>query len=1038
MCRTLTAILVIAAALLFRATPASAQDSAHVVVVATTDVHGRATNWDYVLDREAPWGLSRVATVVDSLRRQYPGRVVVVDAGDLIQGDPFATYFATVQPTDPNPVVDALNGVGYDAWTPGNHEFNFGSAVLERALGGAGFPTISGNIYRLPSDTFAFPTSAILVRDGVRVGITGFTTPGVMIWDRENVAGKVRVKTISPEATRELRDLAARSDLKIVLIHSGMDGPASYDTLRVGDENVAAQLARLPVKPDLVVVGHSHRRLRDSVIAGVHFVQPDPWAQAVSVAHVSLARAGTRFRVTGIRAELVPLANVPPAPAVERRLARWRDAVRSWVAVPLAAVQGDWSARLGRVEDVPLIDFINDVQRKTAGAQLSSTAAFDVAVTFGPGQVRMRDVAGIYPYENTLKAVRIDGARLKAYLEQSSSYFRTWRPGAPIINDSVPGYNFDIVSGVTYAIDLTKPVGSRIVQLDYQGRLVQSTDTFTLALNNYRQGGGGGFRMLAGLPVVYDRGQNIRDLLVDAVRRADTLRASQYADRSWSIIPQEAAAAVRAVFAAPAAVRRDTFMLRILATNDLHGALEPRTTSWSSGQRVGGVAALKGLMDSLASDCRCSTLRLDAGDVFQGTTLSNWFFGRSMVEAMNAIGYDAAAVGNHEYDWGIDTLRARSRESRYTWLSANTGSREGSAAVDWSRGWTVVQKGGRKVGLIGLTTTGTPTQTRPTNVETLSFTDAAEAVRRAIPFVRQQGAELVVVVAHAGGFCDPACDGEIFQLARKLDSTQVDLIVSGHTHSELNTRVNGIPIVQARSHGTNLAVIDWVRRADGRDSLAPRILAVKTDSVRADSGLVRLVKGYAEQVTRLASREIARLKFPLPRKDGDYALGHLVADAFRVAARADVGIMNNGGIRAALPQGPVNYGHVYEVQPLDNQVVKLTLPGSALLEALELVVDGNQPDANVSGVEIAYDPERAAGKRIRRARLVTGREIQKNGTYTLAVPDFLALGGSGFAMLKNLPVEATGTKDVDALVNYLRRLPSPVEIAETPRIKIEK
>src|SRR5207253_1858714 len=122
----------------------AAQDSVHVVVVATTDVHGRATHWDYVLDREAPWGVDRVATVVDSLRRQYSGRVVLLDAGDLIQGDPFAVYFATVHPVDPNPIVDALNAVGYDAWTPGNHDFNFGTAVLARATSAAAFPTISG------------------------------------------------------------------------------------------------------------------------------------------------------------------------------------------------------------------------------------------------------------------------------------------------------------------------------------------------------------------------------------------------------------------------------------------------------------------------------------------------------------------------------------------------------------------------------------------------------------------------------------------------------------------------------------------------------------------------------------------------------------------------------------------------------------------------------------------------------------------------------------------------------------------------------
>ena len=293
-------------------------------------------------------------------------------------------------------------------------------------------------------------------------------------------------------------------------------------------------------------------------------------------------------------------------------------------------------------------------------------------------------------------------------------------------------------------------------------------------------------------------------------------------------------------------------------------------------------------------------------------------------------------------------------------------------------------------------------------------------------------------MAHSGGFCNPACTGEIFNVARKLDSGSVDLIVSGHTHSEINTSVNGIRIVQARSHGTNLAVVDWVRRADGRNELQPRILTVWTDSIRPDTVLARAMERHAVRVRQIAARPVAQLKFPLPKKTGDYPLGHLIADAVRVAARSDVGLMNNGGIRASLPQGPVTYGQVYQVQPFDHQIVKLTVTGDSLLQALELVVRGAQPDANVSGVEIWYDPGREPGKRIRRARLLDGREIEKGKSYTLAVPDFLAVGGSGFSMLKASPLERTSQSDIEALINYLRRLPAPVDIPDAPRFHAEQ
>jgi 2',3'-cyclic-nucleotide 2'-phosphodiesterase/3'-nucleotidase len=532
-------------------------DTAHVVIVATTDVHGRVMHWDYENDREAPFGLTRAATALDSLRRLYPGRVVLVDVGDLLQGNPFAAHVATVSRLDPNPVIDALNILQYDAATPGNHDFDFGLDVFGRAVEAAAFRYVSANVYRLPRDTFALQPSVTLRRGDVSVGITGFTTPGVMVWDRAQLADRIRVRRILPEARGALEALRG-TDLSVVLIHSGLSGPSSYDTTGVGAEDVAAELARLPAKPDLVVVGHSHRQIRDTVIAGVHFVQPLPWARSLAVVHVWLMRqrggpggaAGRRYGVWRIRGDQVSLANVPPDPGLTRSLQVVHEQVRAWASVPIAQTDDTWSARYGRVEDTPAIDLVNEVQRRTAGTQLSATAAFNPQAGFGPGPVRLREVAALYPYENILKAVRIDGATLVRYLEQSARYFRPYAATGAAINDSIPGFNYDIVSGVSYSIDLTRPVGQRITQLTYQGRLVQPADTFTMALNNYRQGGGGGFEMLKNLAVVYDRGESIRDLLIEEVRRAGTLRVTDWFTDSWRIIPPEARERIRGSAAA--------------------------------------------------------------------------------------------------------------------------------------------------------------------------------------------------------------------------------------------------------------------------------------------------------------------------------------------------------------------------------------------------------------------------------------------------------------------------------------------------------
>jgi len=257
------------------------------------------------------------------------------------------------------------------------------------------------------------------------------------------------------------------------------------------------------------------------------------------------------YRVVRIEGEEIPLAAVRPHPVVSRRLERAHQTVRIWVATPLAAIDSVWSGQYARAGDTPLIDFVNEVQRRTAGADLSATAAFDTRARFGPGEVHMRAVAALYPYENTLKAVRIDGQVLKQYLEQSASYFGQLGEPGGLIRDSIPGYDFDILSGVDYIIDLSRPAGARVLQLARDGRLVQPGDSFTLAINDYRQQGGGGYPMLRNLPVVYEGEQDIRDLLTEWVRESDTLRTRDYFVPSWRVAPAEADSMLRAYFGPP-------------------------------------------------------------------------------------------------------------------------------------------------------------------------------------------------------------------------------------------------------------------------------------------------------------------------------------------------------------------------------------------------------------------------------------------------------------------------------------------------------
>jgi len=1014
--------------------PSGAVDSAHVLIVATTDVHARALGWDYVRDQAAPGGLSRAATILESLRAQYPNQVVAVDAGDEIQGNPFGAYFGR-SGTRPNPVVDAFNALALDAATPGNHEFNFGVDVLRAAAADASYPFVSANIWR--GDSLLFPAMTVVQRGGVRIGITGLTTPGVMVWDARAVrAGNVRVRPIAGSAATALARLdQANVDVRVVLIHSGLGEPSSYDTAGVGPENDAAVLAATAHHPDLVVVGHTHKEMRDSVIGGVHFVQPKYWAQSLSVVHIWLARAAGdsvhrvppgKWRITGIRADLVPLATVPELPRFTKRLELAHERARAWAGEPLGTAGPGFGARLGRAQDTPLIDFINAVMRRRAGTDLAATADFDLDAGLPDGAVRLRDIAGIYPYENTLIGLKITGLQLKQYLEHSATYYRTYRPGAPIVRDDVPGYNFDVVGGATYQIDLTRPEGDRVLGLAVRGRAVVPQDSFTIALNSYRAAGGGGYAMLKGARVVYDQNESIRDLLADEVRRVGNVSSQAYFTPGWEILPPAGAAVVAAFTPTgrPAASEPDSTLLRVLSINDFHGALLGRTWEWSHDRPVGGAAVLRTWLDSLAAECGCTSVRLDAGDEMQGTPISNFTFGRTSIAALNGLGIDAAAVGNHEFDWSVDTLRARMGEAHYQFVAANITDSAGAIPA-WVEPWTVISRDRVKVAVIGVASPSTGTTTDPHNVRGLVFGDPAAAVRRVLPQVRGS-ADFVVVLAHAGAVCDSGgCHGEVVDLAQGLDSGSVDLIVGGDTHRIVHTVMHGIPVVEAGSSGSGIGVADFVRRGARRE-VRLRVETPFADQVTPNAALAAAVEKSRRRVDSLTNRTVATLQVALVRDGDEYGLGRLVADAYRNMGKADVGLINNGGIRADLPGGPVSYGALFQVSPFQNRLVRVSLSGLDLRGVLEHALAGGAPAAHVAGIEVWFDPRKPVNQRITKLRLLNGRDVEAARTYTIAVPDFLADGGSGYDLLKGRPRVDAGWVDLEAVIAYLNVIRSPV------------
>lgn len=1006
-----------------------------LLLLGTTDVHGWLVPYDYYAGHATANGLAALRPVIDSIRAANPGRTFLFDSGDLLQGNALAYVAARVDTLGPNAIIRAMNLVGYDASAIGNHEFNYGLPYLDHAVSQAAFPFLSANIFEDGDTTHAYAPSTLIpyvagVGDTLLIGVTAATPPGVQIWDHDNVAGRLSFADVVKSVRPVVQSLRARgADLIVVLSHGGLAG-SSYTGFP--PENASAALAREVPGIDVIFMGHTHREVPDTSINGVLLLQARNYARSLAVATVRLQRqAPGVWHAISAHGQLLP--PVAPDTALLDSL-RW---VHERTLVYMRSVVGRSSARMdaaeARVRDTPIIDFINEVERRATGADLASTAAFNLRAVLPAGSVTVADLAGLYPYDNTLKVVRINGAQLRAYLEKSAEYYRTWTGRGPVVGD-VPGYNFDVVSGVDYTIDLRQPAGKRITTLTYRGAPVRPDQSFTLALNNYRQGGGGGYSMLAGVPVVQDRQQEIRQLLIDEVQAKGEIRPEDYFQENWRLLPEAAAQeALREMAPAreehtPAAAPRNR--LRVLSTNDFHGQLLPERYRWAQDSAVGGAATLAAYFRAERQGFDGPTLLVDAGDVMQGTPISGLTKGRSTIAVYNAMGYAAAALGNHEFDWTVPVLEERVADASFPWLSANLFVAGTDTAPSWDRDTAMVDVDGVPVGIVGVTTETTPEETSPSNVRGLEFRSLSAAIDRWVPILRERGADFVVVLAHAGATCDSTglqCFGDLVDAARAVHN-RPDLIVGGHTHQYMRTRVNGIPLVEASSRGQRYAVVDLEKTADDRVHAWIRGVPVAYDDrIAPDSAVAALVQTFADSVAPLVNRVVATFANDLDRGPGDYALGRLIADAQRRATDAQVAIMNNGGIRTGLRAGPVTWGQLQTLQPFENGLVRLQLTGARLRAAVEHGLASGRPDIQISGIEAWYDPGRPAGSRVVTLQLEDGRPVRDDGLYTVTVNSFLAEGGSGFEMFKDALVrQDTGLDDLEALVRYLEHQPQPV------------
>lgn len=1098
-------------------------------ILGTTDIHTHLYNYDYYKDAETlEFGLAKTATLIKQARKEPLGKnSLLFDNGDLIQGNPLGDYKAKVDKLEDgelHPVFKAMKLLDYDGATVGNHEFNYGLDYLDEVLDDAPMPYVNANVFKYDGDDnpdndenyfkpYRVFNKKVTDESGktqvIKIGVIGAVTPQIVQWDKANLDGKIITKDIVKSVEAQIPKMKEEgADIIIALAHSGIGDEKVVEM----EENAAYDLTKVE-GIDAIISGHNHLNFpgafvglpgvdqANGTINGVPVVMPGNWGNQLGVMDLTIAKEKGKWNVKSSKSKLRAIYDkvnkkslVEADKSILEAVKEDHEGTIDYVNQPVGKTTADIHSYFALVQDDPSIQIVTNAQKWYVEKQVKGTPDENLPIlsagapfkaggrngssyyTYVPeGTIAIKNVADLYLYPNTVSTIKIKGADVKEWLEMSAGQFNQINESVSeeqnIVNNDFPTYNYDVIDGVTYEIDVTEPAkydkdgniknadANRIKNLKYNGGTINLDQEFLVVTNNYRASGNfPGVRNKSAVEMYPDEN---RQAIIDYIREVGTIDPSADGNWKFSSVLNDVNVTFDSAMEAVNAIEEGSnieyvgesangfgkysinlpvtkpFELQLLGINDFHGQLD----TYNKNINAGGVEYLAAYLKEREA-ANPNTLMLHAGDaVGASSPVSALLQDEPTIKILNELGFDAGTVGNHEFDEGVEEMMRLINGGSHPATAEKYGEFEGAnfpyvAAnlVYKATGenvldpYTIQEVNGVPVGIIGIALSDTPSIVIPSAVKDVTFTDETEAINQYTAELKEQGVETIIVLAHNPSFSKPDGSGageELVEIAKNVDD-EVDVLLGGHNHAFTNTVVDGKIVVQSYSSGTAFSDVDLLINPKTKDVISAKAEIVTTyrDKITPDEEIKVMLDRYVADVAPILNEVIGSTPNAITRETnaaGESAMGNMIADAMRDQTGTDFAFMNSGGVRADIDAGTITWKEAFTVQPFGNDLVKMNVTGAQIKTLLEQQWGSKVRIMPISGLKVQYDDSRAAGDRIVSIVKNDGTPVDMDATYSITVNNYMAGGGDGYAILATITDKTIDVVDLEAFVNYIKK-----------------